>query len=115
MNGEELCGRLREMMPADVCVAAGRPLAMRLTARERASLGAADADRVREFESGRAYAKRALAMLGIDDVDLPIGPDRSPVWPIGVVGSISHVRCGRYGMYAAAAVARTEVALAVGI
>jgi 4'-phosphopantetheinyl transferase EntD len=115
MNGEELCRSLREMMPSGVCVAAGGPLAMPLTARERASLGAADAARIREFESGRAYAKRALAMLGIDDADLPIGPDRSPVWPSGVVGSISHVRCGRYGMYAAAAVARTEVAFAVGI
>ncbi len=114
MNEEELCWKLREMLPPCVCVAAGQALAIPLTARERASLGDADADRIREFESGRAYAKRALAMLGIDDVDLPIGPSRAPVWPPGVAGSIAHVRCGD-GIYAAAAVARDDAGLAVGI
>ena len=98
-----------------VCVAAGPALTIPLTARERASLGAVDPNRAREFESGRAYAKRALAMLGVHNVDLPIGPNRSPVWPAGVVGSITHVRNGHYGTYAAAAVARTDTVLAVGI
>ena len=115
MDSEKLSRTLREMIPVDVCVTAGQALAMPLTARERASLGAVDANRIREFESGRAYAKRALAMLGIRNVDLPIGPSRSPVWPIGVVGSITHVQHGRNGTYVAAAVARTDAVLAVGI
>jgi len=115
MDSEKLSRTLREMMPVDVCVTAGQALAMPLTAHERASLGAVDANRVREFESGRAYAKRALAMLGICNVDLPIGPSRSPVWPTGVVGSITHVRYGHRGIYVAAAVARMDAVLALGI
>lgn len=103
------------MVSVGVCVAAGSALAMPLTARELASLGTVDANRAREFESGRAYAKRALGMLGVHNVDLPIGPNRSPIWPTRVVGSITHVRNGYCGTYAAAAVARTDVALAVGI
>ena len=79
------------------------------------SLGPADAERVREFASGRAYAKRALATLGMHNVDLPIGPNRAPIWPNGVVGSIAHVRDSHYGTYAAAAVARADAVLAVGL
>ena len=114
MNGERVSRKLREMMPPSVCVAAGEAFAMPLTARERQSLGTVSTDRLREFESGRTYAKRALSMLGIDNVDLPIGLNRSPIWPAGIVGSITHVRRSDDGMYAAA-IARTDVVLAVGI
>lgn len=114
MIGERVSRKLREMMSPGVCVAAGEAFAMPLTARERQSLGTVSTDRLREFESGRAYAKRALSMLGIDNVDLPIGLNRSPVWPAGIVGSITHVRYSDAGMYAAA-IARTDVVLAVGI
>jgi hypothetical protein len=115
MDSEKLCNTLREMLSAGVCVAAGPPVAMPLTPRERESLGPADAKRVREFESGRAYAKRALATLGMHNVDLPVGPNRAPVWPTGVVGSITHVLDSHYGTYAAAAVARADAVLALGI
>ena len=115
MDSEKLCDTLREMLPAGVCVAAGPPIAMSLSARERASLGPADAKRVCEFESGRAYAKRALAMLGVHNVDLPVGPSRAPLWPSGVVGSITHVMDSRYGTFAGAAVARADAVQAVGI
>ena len=113
MDTEKLCNTLREMLLAGVCVAAGPAVAMPLTAREHSSLGPADAERVREFASGRAYAKRALATLGMHNVDLPIGPNRAPIWPNGVVGSIAHVRDSHYGTYAAAAVARADAVLAV--
>jgi 4'-phosphopantetheinyl transferase EntD len=115
MDSEKLSRTLRDMMPFDVCVTAVRHLAMPLTARERASLGAVEANRFGEVESGRAYAKRALAMLGMRNVDLPIGQRRSAVWPTGVVGSITHVRYGHGGMYVAAAVARTDAVLEVGV
>jgi 4'-phosphopantetheinyl transferase EntD len=103
------------MLPLGVCVAAGPALATPLTARESASLGTVDIHRAREFESGRAYAKRALHMLGVDNVDLPIGPSCSPLWPSGVVGSITHVRYGDGGLYVGAAVARAHAVLAMGI
>ena len=114
MIGERVSRKLREMMSPGVCVAAGEAFAAPLTACERQSLGTVSTDRLREFESGRAYAKRALSMLGIDNIDLPIGPNRSPVWPAGIVGSITHVRCSDEGMYAAA-IARADAVLAVGI
>ena len=46
--------------------------------------------RRREFAAGRHGARQALACLGHEAVALPIGPGRAPVWPPGVIGSISH-------------------------
>lgn len=46
--------------------------------------------RQREFATGRTLARRALAAMGQPEVAIPIGPHRAPVWPEGVVGSISH-------------------------
>jgi 4'-phosphopantetheinyl transferase EntD len=48
------------------------------------------AKRRREFAAGRACARAALEALGIADFPLRSGPDRSPLWPAGVVGSLSH-------------------------
>lgn len=43
-----------------------------------------------EFLAGRRCAFQALHDLGCHIGDLPIGPDRAPVWPSGVLGSITH-------------------------
>jgi enterobactin synthetase component D len=43
-----------------------------------------------EFLHGRRAAACALAALGLAAVEIPIGPTREPVWPPGVIGSISH-------------------------
>ncbi|MEL7311440.1 MAG: 4'-phosphopantetheinyl transferase superfamily protein [Pseudomonadota bacterium] len=43
-----------------------------------------------EFFAGRHLARIALARLGIANVAIPRNPDRTPQWPIGVKGSISH-------------------------
>ena len=105
-----------ELLPWNISVDAGEFLedAAPLTARELASAGMISADRMRELKTGRTYAKRALSMMGVNDVELPIGIDRSPVWPTGFVGSITHARsCGRG--YCAAAVARSNEIRAIGI
>jgi 4'-phosphopantetheinyl transferase EntD len=49
-----------------------------------------------EFGTARACARRALAQLGIEPCSLVPHADRSPRWPEGVVGSISHTdgHCG---------------------
>lgn len=47
--------------------------------------------RVNEFRTGRAAAHEALAALGADREPLLRGAHREPLWPDGVVGSISHV------------------------
>ena len=42
-----------------------------------------------EFRLGRMAARDALAQLGVA-APVPMGPDRAPVWPAGIVGSITH-------------------------
>jgi 4'-phosphopantetheinyl transferase EntD len=46
--------------------------------------------RLADYSSGRYCATKALEQLEIKDVSIPIGEDRAPVWPEGIVGSISH-------------------------
>ncbi|WP_259779419.1 4'-phosphopantetheinyl transferase family protein [Aestuariispira ectoiniformans] len=43
-----------------------------------------------EFLAGRLCAKEALRNLLDEEFDIPIATDRSPVWPAGTIGSISH-------------------------
>lgn len=46
--------------------------------------------RLAEFAAGRHAARMALRAIGLPDVAIPHGPDRAPVWPDGVIGSITH-------------------------
>lgn len=71
--------------------------------------GAAEKRRV-AFAAGRACAHRALAQLGIEGASVPRGDDRAPVWPDGIVGSITHC-----DSHCAAAVASAGDVLALGI
>jgi enterobactin synthetase component D len=48
--------------------------------------------RQREFYFGRLCAREAMKRLGAGVADVHIGADREPVWPAGLVGSISHTR-----------------------
>lgn len=43
-----------------------------------------------EFAAGRAAARGALATLAIAPVPIPRAADRRPLWPNGIIGSISH-------------------------
>jgi 4'-phosphopantetheinyl transferase EntD len=106
----------QDLLPSNIQVCAGPLLAdaTPLTDRERRSAGGVDSERMRELESGRTYAKRSLSLLGIDNVELPVGTDRAPVWPNGVVGSLTHVR-SRRGGYCAVAVGRSTDFRAIGI
>ena len=45
-----------------------------------------------EFFFGRMAARLALAERGMPLVDVLIGPQREPVWPGGISGSISHTK-----------------------
>jgi 4'-phosphopantetheinyl transferase EntD len=81
-----------------------------LFAPEVAYVAGAVASRRRAFTTARHCARRALAELGIAPVAIPPGERGSPVWPPGVVGSITH--CDGYR---AAAVARARDVLALGI
>ncbi len=77
---------------------------------ELACLGRVVEKRAREFASGRACARRALARLGFADVAIPIEADRVPAWPPGVVGSITHCTG-----YCGVAVARRGAIVGLGV
>jgi 4'-phosphopantetheinyl transferase EntD len=103
---------IEELVPATVTAVATRAdLATELFAEEVRALGSAVDSRRREFETGRACARRALEALGLPEaVAVGSGTRGEPLWPAGVVGSITH--CARY---CACAVARRHDVLAVGI
>lgn len=66
--------------------------------------------RQREFASGRLAARDAMARIGLPPQAIPSAPDRAPIWPEGVVGSIAH------NAWACVAIAgRREVVHALGI
>jgi 4'-phosphopantetheinyl transferase EntD len=48
--------------------------------------------RRREFAAGRAAARVAMAASGMVPAAVGMAPDRSPVWPKGVTGGITHTR-----------------------
>lgn len=77
---------------------------------EEAALGRAAEVRRREFATSRWLARRALAALGVPASPILPGPNREPMWPQGVVGSITHCRG-----YCAAVVAPAARMQAVGI
>lgn len=66
--------------------------------------------RRREFATGRHCARRALSRLGLPAVPILSGAHREPLWPAGVVGSITH--CAGYR---AAAVSTDKDVAAIGI
>lgn len=73
-------------------------------------LAGAVASRVAEFTAGRACARAVLRQLGVENEPVRIGPRREPLWPDGIVGSISHAA----GYCLAAACRRRDVA-ALGV
>src|SRR4030081_3796126 len=46
--------------------------------------------RQREFLAGRWCAEKALQCLGAGSTHVAMAKDRAPIWPAGVVGSITH-------------------------
>lgn len=50
------------------------------------------AKRVAEFKTGRLLARRALNVFGIREWPLLADSQRCPIWPEGIVGSITHTK-----------------------
>ncbi len=48
--------------------------------------------RRREFAAGRAVARAAMAQLDHSPAPILVGKDRAPVWPKGLIGSITHCK-----------------------
>ena len=100
------------MLPLAVSVAAveGDIVDAPLFPDEEAIVARAVVARKREFATGRACARRALADLGFSPRSVPAGSAGEPCWPSGVVGSITHCEG-----YRACAVASNSSFLAIGI
>ena len=77
---------------------------------EEAAVGNAVEKRRREFVTARACAREALARLGHPGQPVPSGARGEPLWPAGVVGSITH--CAGYR---ACAVAPASELLTIGV
>ncbi|SCG41029.1 4'-phosphopantetheinyl transferase family protein [Micromonospora halophytica] len=104
---------MRDLLPPAVSVVVAGPADWvgELLPAERSGLGErAVESRRRDFTAGRVCARRAMTGLGLPPVPVPAAADRSPVWPAGVVGTITHTRG-----YCAAAVARTDDVRSVGM
>jgi hypothetical protein len=66
--------------------------------------------RLSEFTAGRFYARRALGVLGRRPAPIVSNSNQAPIWPPGIVGSISHCE-----QFCGAMVARTGDILALGL
>jgi len=77
---------------------------------ERARIFRAVRLRQAEFATARGCARRALASLGIPATPIVSGAVGEPIWPTGIVGSITHCEG-----YRAAAVARDRDLAGLGI
>jgi 4'-phosphopantetheinyl transferase EntD len=103
---------IERIVPPVVRVVEGErpPQDVSLFPEESAIIRNAAEKRRRDFRAGRACARLALAALGVHGTAIPSGPRREPLWPPGIVGSITH--CPGY---VAAAVTLREHLLALGI
>lgn len=77
---------------------------------EEALIEGAVAARRAEFATTRACAREALRRIGATAGPILRGPKREPLWPPGIVGSITHCTG-----YRAAAVGRASEVLSLGI
>ncbi|HEY3255621.1 MAG TPA: 4'-phosphopantetheinyl transferase superfamily protein [Polyangiaceae bacterium] len=101
-----------DALPGDFAVESGDPRepSLPLFPEELALVASAVDTRRREFSRGRQCARAALRRLGLSDAPLLSGSQREPLWPAGVVGSITHTQ----GL-CVAAVARQKNYVGVGI
>lgn len=102
---------LERILPASASVKATRgDLDAALFPEEEAVVGQAVEKRQREFTTARACAREALARLGQPPRPILSGPKGEPLWPPGIVGSITH--CDGYR---ACAVAPASEWMTIGI
>ena len=103
---------LASLLPPAVVVVETRrsDVAPPLLEEEQRFVRHATAARRREFAVGRACARAALRRLGYRGQAIPADDDRAPVWPDGLIGSITH--CAGF---TAAAVARRVDLTMLGI
>jgi enterobactin synthetase component D len=93
-----------------ICAAFALPLGPETRSRVPQALRHATHKRQREFLAGRWCSEQALQRLGAGSTHVAMAEDRAPIWPDGVVGSITHT-----DDFAAAAVAWAADIAGLGI
>ena len=92
MNDVEL---VRGLFESDEVVVLSRPVCETcipaLTQREAAAIPQARDKRRREYATGRALVRAGLRrFFDVHDFELLNDPERAPMWPKGIAGSLSH-------------------------
>ena len=87
-----LTAALRAAMPAGAALGQADPTAPAtgLWPEEVAAMTRAVPARQREFAAGRRAARAAMSSLDLPPAPVLHGPNRAPVWPEGLTGTISH-------------------------
>lgn len=100
------------LLPPEVLVVEmfADPPSLMLYPAEAEFLARAVEKRRREFATVRLCARTALSQLGVPPGPILTGAKREPLWPDGIVGSMTH--CDGYR---AAAVARHGIVVSVGV
>jgi 4'-phosphopantetheinyl transferase EntD len=102
---------LEQILPPSATVVATREdLDGALYPEEETVVGRAVEKRRREFTTARACAREALARLGQPHQAIPSGSRGEPLWPAGIVGSITH--CDGYR---GCAISRAHDLAAIGV
>lgn len=86
---DQLTQKLGEHLRLGVGAAQSRDACDLWPAEEKAMARATPARRA-EFAAGRTAARQAMRAIGALPSEIPMAADRSPIWPRGIIGSISH-------------------------
>lgn len=83
---------IEQLLPSGVASAEAfdDPPGLTLMPAEQALIGKAVEKRRREFTTARHCARQALAELGYEPVPILKGDKGAPIWPAGIVGSLTH-------------------------
>jgi 4'-phosphopantetheinyl transferase EntD len=108
----ELCAELAALFPPGAIAAElhGAAPPAHLSQDELLSVRHCSEKRINDFTTGRLCARRVLKELGIEGFSLLAAKDRQPVWPAGILGSITHTEG-----YSAAVVIRQGRVRSVGL
>ncbi|MFD5901075.1 4'-phosphopantetheinyl transferase [Streptomyces microflavus] len=104
---------IERLLPGDVSCAATREETVpdgTLFPEEEELIARSVAKRRNDFATARACARRAMGPLGLEPVAVLHGKRGMPLWPDGIVGSLTH--CDGYR---AAALARAADVLSLGV
>jgi len=112
MNDHPLQAQISQLFPGGVAVSYSPryPADADLHAEELAYTRDMVDKRLLEFTHGRHCARMAMTALDITPEPVRKRPDRSPAWPAGLVGTITHT-----GAHAAAAVAVSSDFVSLGM